>query len=202
MVTVRKLRPDPGHTAYLLYVSLADITPLIWRRVWVEGHMRLIQLHHIIQAAMGWTDAHLHEFTIEGTRYGTPDEDDHPDFPVTDERRILLHKILSPALTFEYLYDFGDGWTHRIIVEQTRPLKDPYGAGVVESGERACPPEDSGGAHSYQEFLNELESNPESEEVQSFLEWAGTDFNPERFDRHAANAALLRMAWNQWGIKK
>jgi hypothetical protein len=35
----------------------------------------------------------------------------------------------------------------------------------------------------------------------SFLAWAGEDFDPERFDRHAANATLLRMAWNQWGDK-
>ncbi|TAM02646.1 MAG: plasmid pRiA4b ORF-3 family protein, partial [Paraburkholderia sp.] len=27
------------------------------------------------------------------------------------------------------------------------------------------------------------------------------DFNAELFDRRAANAALLRMAWNRWGGK-
>jgi HAE1 family hydrophobic/amphiphilic exporter-1 len=29
----------------------------------------------------------------------------------------------------------------------------------------------------------------------------GKDFDPDKFDRRAANAALLRMAWNQWGEK-
>jgi len=29
-------------------------------------------------------------------------------------------------------------------------------------------------------------------------EWAGLDFDPDRFDRHAANAAIDRMLWNGW----
>ena len=33
------------------------------------------------------------------------------------------------------------------------------------------------------------------------MQWAGEDFDPLRFDRRAANAALLRMAWNAWGVK-
>jgi hypothetical protein len=38
---------------YRLRVELEGITPVIWRRVWVEDSMKLIQLHHILQAAMG-----------------------------------------------------------------------------------------------------------------------------------------------------
>jgi hypothetical protein len=30
---------------------------------------------------------------------------------------------------------------------------------------------------------------------------SGEGFDPEMFDRRAANAALLRMAWNRWGGK-
>jgi Plasmid pRiA4b ORF-3-like protein len=33
----------------------------------------LAQLHYILQAAMGWTDSHLHQFEIGGLRYGDPD---------------------------------------------------------------------------------------------------------------------------------
>lgn len=57
--------------------------------------MHLLQLHHIIQAAMGWTDAHLHDFTIAGTRYSLPHEDDPVDYPVIDERTIRLDKVLK-----------------------------------------------------------------------------------------------------------
>jgi hypothetical protein len=202
MATTLKVRAKPGQIGYRLRIELEGITPVIWRRVWVEGTMRLVQLHHIIQAAMGWTDAHLHEFKIREARYATPHEEDDPDFPVIDERRILLHRILIHGLKFEYHYDFGDSWTHRIKVELVKPLENPYGVALVEDGARACPPEDCGGSHGYQTFLDELKSNPENEEVKSFLEWVGIDFDPDRFDRYAANAALLRMAWNQWGEKR
>jgi hypothetical protein len=59
----------------------------------------------------------------------------------------------------------------------------------------------AGGRWGYQEFLDQRRAKPKSKEVAEFLAWAGEDFDPDRFDRHAANAALLRMAWNQWGKK-
>ena len=184
---------------YQLQVELADVTPLIWRTVWVEGDFHLGQLHHILQAAMGWTDAHLHEFQIGGKRYGNPDNDEFDELDIVDESAIQLSAVLKVGLEFEYQYDFGDSWVHRIRVKASKPLKQSYGAAVVEAGARACPPEDSGGAYGYQEFLDGLANNPKDDEVKSFLVWAGKDFDPNLFDRYAANAALLRMAWNAWG---
>ncbi len=184
---------------FKLHVELAEVTPLIWRDIWVENQMSLIQLHHIVQAAMGWTDAHLHQFTIGDTRYATPHPEDDPEHPVLDERRVKLRDVLERDLEFAYLYDFGDGWCHKINVEQVEPLKQPAGYAYVSDGARACPPEDCGGAYGYQEFIDALAAKPKSEAVKAFMTWAGHDFMPDRFDRHAANAALLRMAWNRWG---
>jgi Plasmid pRiA4b ORF-3-like protein len=99
-----------------------------------------------------------------------------------------------------YLYDFGDSWQHTIAVEKIVPLpKHPRGCGFVEAGEWACPPDDAGGCYGYQKFLDQFAKNSKSKEVREFLSWAGEDFDPNQFDRHAANATLLRMAWNQWG---
>ena len=53
--------------------------------------------------------------------------------------------------------------------------------------------------HAYQEIPNALKADDTNEDIVSFLKWAGTDFDPDSFDHRAANAALLRMAWNQWG---
>ena len=36
----------------------------------VPGTVRLAKLHRIFQAAMGWTDSHLHAFTMGDQRYG------------------------------------------------------------------------------------------------------------------------------------
>ncbi len=151
---------------------------------------------------MGWTDAHLHEFQIGGVIYATPHPEDDVDRVIVDERRAQLHKVLQGISRFGYLYDFGDSWQHTISVEKiVPPPEHPRGCAYVEAGERACPPEDAGGSHSYQEFLNQFTKNPKHKDVRGFLEWAGEDFDPGGFDRHAANAALLRMAWNQWGDK-
>lgn len=50
-------------------------------------------------------------------------------------------------------------------------------------------------------MLKTMRDAPESEEGQSYRAWVGVGYDPERFDRHATNAALLRMAWNRWGGK-
>jgi hypothetical protein len=169
--------------------------------VWVEDHFNLHQLHHVIQAAMGWTDAHLHQFQIGKIRYRVPHPEDDPDDIIVDERQVGLSDVLSVGLRFEYMYDFGDDWQHLIHVDQAVPLDQRHGAAWVEAGARACPPEDSGGRAGYQEFLDAFAGNPRRKEVLSFLKWAGEDFHPDRFDRYATNAALLRMAWNRWGEK-
>ncbi|MBU2807239.1 plasmid pRiA4b ORF-3 family protein [Acidithiobacillus ferrooxidans F221] len=198
MATPRGPKTSPHH-ACLLQVTLEGIDPPIWRWVWVESDMSLHALHHILQAAMGWTGAHLHEFTIDGRHYGIPHPDDLREVPVQDERKVKLGSLLKKGLSFSYLYDFGDSWNHLIGVKKVETKDEPYGAAFVEAGEGACPPEDSGGIPGYQDFLELYQTKPKSKDVREFLRWAGEDFNPFLFDRHATNAALLRLGWNQWG---
>ncbi|MEP0924840.1 plasmid pRiA4b ORF-3 family protein [Leptolyngbya sp. ST-U4] len=61
-----------SQTVYQLKITLKDAKPPIWRRVQVLNTATLQQLHPIIQLAMGWTDSHLHQFTIPGVEYGQP----------------------------------------------------------------------------------------------------------------------------------
>ena len=145
--------------------------------------------------------SHLHSFTIHRITYATPRPEDGPDRIVVDERLIRLQMILKPSLEFEYLYDFGDNWRHVVRVEKTEPMDEPQGAAFVEAGAGACPPEDCGGTPGYETVLDHLRNDPEGTDARDFLRWAGEDFDPNRFDRRAANAALLHMAWNHWGEK-
>jgi predicted ATPase len=55
-----------------LKVTLRGIRPPIWRRLLVPDRMTLGDLHHVIQAAMGWDDGHLHVFDIAGRQYSDP----------------------------------------------------------------------------------------------------------------------------------
>ena len=54
---------------YLLKIRLLEIEPEIWRRFVVPADITLDRLHDVIQIVMGWTDSHLHEFTIGKKRY-------------------------------------------------------------------------------------------------------------------------------------
>ncbi|MDO8892329.1 MAG: plasmid pRiA4b ORF-3 family protein [Sulfurimicrobium sp.] len=180
-----------------------EIQPAIWRRMVVDGRVSLAKLHHFIQAAFGWTDAHLHEFTIRDIRYAPS----HPhdlvdDIEIRDERKAYLNRLLDVGDQFVYLYDFGDSWNHPITVEKIESVEgDPHGHAWLEGGARACPPEDVGGAHGYQAFLETVLGKPHSEEAKELLIWAGGTFNAELFDHRAANAAIQRILWNAWGGK-
>lgn len=54
---------------------MEEVEPPVRRRVQVPGEMSLAVLHEVVQSAMGWTNSHLHEFEIDGRRYGMPDPD-------------------------------------------------------------------------------------------------------------------------------
>lgn len=196
----RHSQSSPTH--YTLLVELQDTTPTIWRRIHIDGRARLDAFHHVLQAAMGWSDSHLHEFEIGQRRYGTPD----PDFmdaqhPVLIEKKFRLNQVLGVGDSCTYLYDFGDSWSHRITVESIEELNEKSAlarAAWVEAADRACPPEDAGGVAQYQDFLESLENDPYGEETKATREWAGLDFDPERFDRQGANNAIDRLLWNGW----
>jgi hypothetical protein len=85
------------------------------------------------------------------------------------------------------VYDFGDGWEHEIRVENVAPCEDE--TIVCVAGAQACPPEDCGGAVGYAHLLEVL-GNPGHEEHHQLKPWAGHAFDPEKFDRSAANKKL------------
>ncbi len=98
---------DPGWM-YRLRITLLDIEPSIWRAVLVPETITLSKLHSVIQAAMGWTNSHLHEFVIAGRRYSDYLEEQWEPDEILDERGVVLEAALGPsARTFDYVYDFA-----------------------------------------------------------------------------------------------
>jgi hypothetical protein len=166
--------------AFQLKVTLLGIKPAIWRRVVIDGSSMLDEVHVAIQAAFGWWNYHLHEFEIDGVRYGVPDADDDWGDPPVDERRVRLEAVAEEGSTFRYEYDFGDGWEHRVVVEKvSRAVETPLPACI--DGRRACPPEDCGGTGGYEELL-EILADPRHPEHEERREWIGRPFDPEAFD--------------------
>ena len=175
-------------TIYQLKITLKDIRPPIWRRVQVQSSTTLSQLHLIIQAAMGWWNCHLHQFSIQGIDYGEP----QPEYglELRDEKRVKLNQVVQrEKAKFLYLYDFGDSWEHSILVEKVLPREPEVSYPLCVKGKRACPPEDCGGPWGYAEFLEAIQ-NPEHPEHESFVEWIGGEFNSEACDLHEINQRL------------
>lgn len=112
--------------------------------------------------------------------------------PVQNERRVTVAQLVPEAgSSFVYEYDFGDSWEHEILVEQILEPEEHVHYPLCIGGARACPPEDVGGVPGYAEFLEAIR-DPEHEEHDNMLIWAGGDFDPEGFDRNRVNAALRR----------
>lgn len=93
---------------------------------------------------------------------------------------------------FEYLYDFGDGWRHEVIVEKIAPHDPEFHRPECLAGERAYPPEDCGGPPGYEEFLEAIRdpSHPEHKDQPA---WVGGRFGPEAFDLATVNRKLRRL---------
>lgn len=195
-------RASPSRPSLItLRIELMESEQAIWRLIRVDGRIRLDALHHVLQAAMGWSDGHLHEFHIHGLHYGVPDPEYDLDWEMRDEQTMQLNQLVMRGDEITYHYDFGDSWTHHVTVEDCQPIRDDdFGVGmaVVADGRGACPPEDSGGIEAYNAFVRQLDVAPYADETLATQLWAGVDFDPHRFDRHAANAAIARMLWNGW----
>jgi len=175
---------------YQLKIVLNEIEPPIFRILQIKGNANLGKLHDYIQGIMGWTNSHLHEFDINAKRYRSEDQMDYEgELGVFNERRYRLNKLVKQGDSFTYLYDFGDDWEHTITVEKIMPPAEGVYYPICTYGERACPPEDSGGSMGYEDFLEVL-NNPEHEEYEHFIEWSGGDFDPSEFDIKETNKIL------------
>ncbi|MEI6387643.1 MAG: plasmid pRiA4b ORF-3 family protein [Spirochaetota bacterium] len=173
-------RPGPDK-CYVLEVRLAGIDPPVWRQLLVPGNRTLADLHRVLQAAFGWTESHLHVFSLRGERFGKPSRDDFE--PLLDEAAFTLDELgLRGRSRLNYEYDFGDGWVHEIVVVSSSKRLGNGDRVELLDGARAAPPEDCGGVGGYQSLLEILAKKPgkRTEEEREVLEW--TDgWDPERF---------------------
>lgn len=175
---------------FQLRVELDQVTPLVWRRLLVPSTFTLGRLHTALQACFSWNNTHLHEFQIGATTYGRPEWDTERSEPLADETRARLDRCLATGITaFEYRYDFGDDWLHRVRVEARLPAEPDLPYPLCTAGENATPPEDVGGPPGYAHFLAAL-ANPRHPEHRDYRVWIGGAFDPRGFDLQAVNRAL------------
>jgi len=169
-----------GGSVYQLKVELCDVSePPVWRRVLVPASAKLGNLGAVIELALGWDGWHQHMFS-DGSR-------EHPD---SANLRGLLSK---PGDLLGYTYDFGDGWEHRLELEDIIQNDPGVTLPVCVDGAGACPPEDCGGPWGYA-LLKEALADPGHDSHQERLDWlgleSGEDFDPAAFSAEAVNDRL------------
>ena len=94
-----------------------------------------------------------------------------------------------------YEYDFGDGWDHKLVVEEV--LEEPPSTARCTVGRMACPPEDCGGIGGYEELAAWVRSGYDDAQLPGVFDdaahahdWLPLDWRPDHFDVEETNAAL------------
>lgn len=165
--------------------------PPVWRRLLVPDHFTFSQLHQVIQNAFGWDDYHLFQFSPTG--YGS-----HPQIGLEDEwteddlenaQKVKLNKYLhQKGEKYTYIYDFGDDWTHTILVEDV--LAGKAIRAELLAGKGACPPEDCGGVWGYESLLEAL-ADPKHEMHDEMRDWLGLEAD-DSWDPTSFNLAFAK----------
>lgn len=168
-------------TLYRLKITLQDAPVAISRTIEVPGTLSLNQFHLVLQAVMGWESSHLYQFE-QGEQIWThpafldPSYDIDSDFARDQDCEAVLCMLLqNVGDTMQYLYDFGDHWTHDIeliaIVHREFSLSQ---AVTLLEAKGACPPEDVGGVDGYAQLLAAF-ANEDAEELADYQLWLGCE---------------------------
>lgn len=161
--------------------------PPIWRKVKVNNNITFHDLHKVIQSVFYWEDYHLYLFSPKG--WGSypkmqkdPEEDDFRDCPVTpasqfpngqlfDTEEVKLNQYFTEEKQkIVYIYDFGDGWEHEVVLEKITEeiVLNP----ICISGKGNAPLEDSGGMWGYYNMVEAI-NNPKHKEHKYYREYLG-----------------------------
>lgn len=177
-------------TVYQFKITLEGIRPPIWRRFQVQSDITFYELHRVLQAVMGWYNAHLHLFDLGGLIVTDAETLAESWEDGVDEQQARLPQyVRQEGQKLRYEYDFGDSWEHELLLEKILPAEASVRYPRCLEGKRACPPEDCGGVWGYADLLEAMadESHPERE---MYLEWLGGELDPEAFDLAEINEIL------------
>lgn len=186
-----------------LRISLRDSETPVWRRVVVDNSLSLLHLHFVIQSCFAWEDYHLHQFTkgepFTRGRVYVPDDQVDDELAngfsdVVDEGTVTIGTALPEAgATLTYLYDYGDGWTHDIVVESVADFDAEAPRAACVDGHGLAPAEDSGGTWGWTDMLAAAD-DPAHERHDEVRQWlglrAGERVDSEWFDADEVNGQL------------
>jgi Plasmid pRiA4b ORF-3-like protein len=177
-----------------LKITLDRVMPVVMRRVEVPLGIKLSDLHLVIQVAMPWWNHHLYEFRAAGIRWGLPDPDGSFDDDPLDARKATLFEVLDDTSmkALAYLYDFGDGWEHKIRIERIGEPEPGVAYPRLLEVKGRCPPEDVGGPWGYQKYLEAM-ADSQHERHAEMVQWRGPDFDPKVVDVTGIEKELAKL---------
>jgi len=189
-------------------IELLNVTsPTVWRRIKVNKDISFHKLHLYIQAAFGWRNSHLYQFSENGfsskIRIASPHDEEaaFDGTEVTIERIFFTmyneyHSVKEKAKGLKYIYDYGDGWEHDISVIGFD--RDGGSKAQLINGQGACPPEDCGGVHGFEEVKKSLKTGEPSqihgESWVTWLEGCGyPNYDPNDFNIEEMSKQMRRI---------
>ena len=181
---------DAAMTLIELTVTLIDLPYPVTRKLTVPEDLGLKDLHLVLQAAMGWDNSHLYDFSC-GRRHRWTDmaltHADEYDHVLAKSSLADIVATLGKLKSFTYTYDMGDSWEHVLRASKPRAAAAGEVGIALTDATGACPPDDSGGVPGFSHMLECLD-DPACAEYAEYLEWMGG----EAFDRTADVADLTQ----------
>lgn len=132
---------------YQIKVNMEYVKPPMWRRLAIPDRITFADLHDLLQIVFGWENGHLHIFKFQNFEGAVGDTE---TFDVEYEERDLLADDFLKDGWIRYVYDFGDDWCHKIVLEKELPDYD-FRYPQVLKFRRNNFAEDSGGVWSDEE---------------------------------------------------
>jgi hypothetical protein len=170
-------------------LELVDVRPTIWRLLLVSARASLLELHGVIQRALGRAEAWQHTFEVDGVRYFDPEEDVEWNTETVALQSLALH----PGARLSHVVETeAEPWRHVLTVEQVSPRLVGQRIPVCVAGARAAPPDDVEGPARFQHLLAALEA-PLDARTAELRDWLPADFDPDYVDLTAINAQLARL---------
>lgn len=180
--------------AVQLKIILENTKPEVWRRVLIMEGSSLRTLHYLIQDVFWWKGYHSYMFKIGDDEFSDPEFDTGQGW--LDDSKSKVGKVVEKFSEFNFIYDFGDWWSHKITFEGfvEADLKEKYP--VCIDGKNAAPPEDVGGPPGFEEFKTAIKDK-RHERYEEFLEWYDggmfqKDFKVDWFDLEITNFRIGR----------